>query len=75
MVCIHIKEYDFLNLHIKPKGFKKFILWGRSMGATSALLYTIKYKPTNIILLVLDSAFYSFESIAFDIANKNTKAP
>jgi len=60
---------------LKGKGFKKFMLWGRSMGATSALLYTIKYQPKDITLLLLDSPFYSFSSIAFDIANKNINAP
>lgn len=74
-VNVILSRDAILNFLKGEKGFKKFILWGRSMGATSALLYTIKYKPANIILLVLDSAFYSFESIAFDIANKNTKAP
>ena len=70
-----ILSRDFILNFLKRRGFNKFVLWGRSMGATSALLYTIKYKPKNIILLVLDSAFYSFESIAFDIANKHVKAP
>jgi hypothetical protein len=45
------------------------------MGATSALLYCIKYKPTDVLLQVVDSPFYSFEMIAFEIANKNVKAP
>ena len=51
---------DFILNFLKGRGFKRFILWGRSMGATSALLYSIKYKPSNIILLVLDSPFHSF---------------
>ncbi len=45
------------------------------MGATSSLLYCIKYKPTDVILQIIDSPFYSFEMIAFEIANKNVKAP
>lgn len=45
------------------------------MGATSALLYCIKYKPTDVLLQVVDSPFYSFEMIAFEIASKNVKAP
>jgi len=45
------------------------------MGATSALLYCVKYNPKDIILQIIDSAFYSFEMIAFEIANKNVKAP
>jgi hypothetical protein len=45
------------------------------MGATSALLYTIKYKPNDVLLQIVDSPFYSFEMIAFEIANRNVKAP
>lgn len=45
------------------------------MGATSALLYCTKYKPTDVILQIIDSPFYSFEMIAFEIASKNVKAP
>jgi len=44
------------------------------MGATSALLYCIKYHPQDVILQIIDSPFYSFELIAFEIANKNVKA-
>jgi hypothetical protein len=45
------------------------------MGATSALLYCLKYNPSDVILQVIDSPFYSFELIAFEIASKNVKAP
>jgi len=45
-------------------GFKKFVLWGRSMGATSLLLYSIKHQPKDVILQISDSAFYSFEKVA-----------
>ena len=41
-------------------GFKRFVLWGRSMGATSSLLYCLKYKPEDVVLQVVDSAFFSF---------------
>jgi alpha-beta hydrolase superfamily lysophospholipase len=55
--------------------YKKFILWGRSMGATSALLYCVEYNPQDVILQIVDSPFYSFAMIAFEIASKNVKAP
>lgn len=61
--------------YLRSIGFNKFVLWGRSMGATSALLYSLKYRPQDILLQVLDSPFYSFEMIAFEIASKNVKAP
>lgn len=61
--------------YLRRIGYKRFILWGRSMGATSSLLYCLKYNPEDVVLQIIDSAFYSFEMIAFDIANKNVKAP
>ena len=45
------------------------------MGATSSLLYCLKYEPADVVLQVVDSPFYSFEMIAFEIASKNVKAP
>ena len=45
------------------------------MGATSALLYSLAYRPQDVVLMVIDSPFYSFEMIAFEIASKNVKAP
>lgn len=32
------------------------ILWGRSMGACTALMYAHKY-PQNVIAMILDSPF------------------
>ena len=41
------------------------------MGAVSALRFCIRNKSAiNIACLILDSAFYSFEKLALDIANK-----
>jgi pimeloyl-ACP methyl ester carboxylesterase len=50
--------------HLRQAGFRRFILWGRSMGATSALLYSLRYRPQDVLLQVIDSPFYSFEMIA-----------
>jgi alpha-beta hydrolase superfamily lysophospholipase len=56
--------------------YSKFILWGRSMGAVSALLYTITYNnPEDVILLVLDSPFSSFEVITKELAMRKVKVP
>ena len=66
---------DSIIIYLRQAGFKKFVLWGRSMGATSSLLYCLKYQPKDVILQVVDSPFYSFEMIAFEIAQKNVKAP
>ncbi len=35
---------------------RTFVLWGRSMGAVTALLYAAKY-PENIMAVVSDNAF------------------
>lgn len=45
------------------------------MGATSALLYSVAHRPSDVVLQVVDSPFYTFEMIAFEIASKNVKAP
>lgn len=51
---------DCIISYLRLMSFKKFILWGRSMGATSSLLYCIKYQPEDVLLQVVDSPFYSF---------------
>lgn len=62
-------------------GFKRFILWGRSMGATACLLYSIKYeqsediKNQNVIFQVVDSPFVSFEKISLEMAKKFISMP
>jgi hypothetical protein len=60
---------------LRREGLGPFVLWGRSMGATSALLYSLRYRPQDVLLQVVDSPFYSFQMIAAEIANKNVKAP
>lgn len=64
LVKVGLRRDSIIN-YLRQQGFKKFILWGRSMGATSALLYCLKYNPEDVILQIIDSAFYSFEMIAF----------
>lgn len=46
------------------------------MGAVSALLYAINYKnPDDVILLILDSPFSSFEVITKELALRRVKVP
>jgi pimeloyl-ACP methyl ester carboxylesterase len=45
-------------------GYLNIVLWGRSMGGVSAVLYYSKFKHTSIRCIILDSPFYSFEQIA-----------
>jgi hypothetical protein len=49
---------------LKEKGYK-VILWGRSMGAATAL----RYGKTSVI--VADSAFKSFKSLCKQVAKRN----
>lgn len=55
---------DCVLEHLRSLGLNKFVLWGRSMGATSALMYCTEYNPKDVFLQVIDSGFYSFEKIA-----------
>ena len=45
-------------------GKSTVVLWGRSMGATTALLYSMKYNRKNkVIALVLDSPFHNLNKV------------
>jgi pimeloyl-ACP methyl ester carboxylesterase len=61
--------------YLRKLGYSRFILWGRSMGATAALLYSSHFRPIDVMFMVLDSPFFSFELIAFEIASRHVKAP
>jgi len=58
LVTTYLCRDSIIN-HLR-RTFKKFILWGRSMGATSSLLYCLKYQPKDVIMQIIDSPFYSF---------------
>ncbi len=45
----------------KRYGFKRFVLWGRSMGAITAILYMNTFKDSSIEGLVLDSPLSNLE--------------
>ncbi|CAM9905626.1 unnamed protein product, partial [Phaeothamnion confervicola] len=55
--------------HLRREGWAppRVTLWGRSMGAASALLYTAAYGDDMISGLVLDSPFASFQRLAADL--------
>ena len=54
---------DYINLTF---GKRTFMLWGRSMGAASAILYASKYK--GICPLVADSPFADLEKVIHKMA-------
>ena len=51
----------------------KICLWGRSMGATTALLYTA--KNPKISCLILDSPYANFKKLIKEIAEKQASIP
>ena len=54
---------------IQKRGFKRVALWGRSMGAVSALLFAQSslYQTIRPTTLVLDSPFCSFPRLVDDL--------
>lgn len=61
MISVRSKSNEESVLNVLRSRYEKFVLWGRSMGAVSALLYVTAYNnPSDIIMLVLDSPFSSF---------------
>ena len=47
-VCRHMREI---------KGINHVVLWGRSMGACTALMFASKFSNSGLIGMVLDSPF------------------
>ncbi|CAM9595033.1 unnamed protein product [Chrysoparadoxa australica] len=59
-----------LLAHVRSKGWgDRFTLWGRSMGAASATLFTAKYGAVaqGVLGVVLDSPFASFRQLCMDL--------
>jgi fermentation-respiration switch protein FrsA (DUF1100 family) len=64
-----IVEYLF-----KSKKVSKIGLWGRSMGAVTALMYASEH-PSLISALVLDSGFYSLNTLIHELVDKKVNLP
>ena len=45
--------------------FSRFILWGRSMGAVTSLLYAAKYRDVEAV--VADNAFSDLEETCIEL--------
>ncbi|CAK94345.1 unnamed protein product (macronuclear) [Paramecium tetraurelia] len=74
-VTFGLKEEENVALvirHLKEKYFH-IILWGRSMGATTALMYT--QKNQNIKCLVLDSPFLVLEDVVINLIKLKLHTP
>lgn len=83
-VSLGWNEKDDLGLVIDEVrsvyGLNHFCLWGRSMGAVTAILYTESCSEQvegnyKISCLVLDSPFTNINTMAQDIADKQTNVP
>ena len=59
---------------IKSKKVSKFALWGRSMGAVTAIMYAAEY-PKNISALILDSGFYSLNILIHELVKSKINLP
>lgn len=60
--------------HLRESGKVSTIgLWGRSMGAVTALLHG--HRDPSIAGMVLDSPFSDLKDLAFELAKKHTKIP
>jgi hypothetical protein len=61
---------------------QRVILWGRSMGAASAVKYcelvqTYRYGDTRkeVLGMILDSCFRSFDQLAVEIGDRHSDFP
>ena len=59
---------------LKSKKVSKIGLWGRSMGAVTAIMYASEH-PSEISALVLDSGFYSLNTLIHELVNSRVNLP
>ena len=68
-ISLGVNEKDDVAMVVSfllSQGFRRLIIWGRSMGAASATLFLGAYQPLiskYIIAVILDSPFTSFRGI------------
>ena len=58
----------------KSKKVGKIALWGRSMGAVTAIMYASEH-PDDISALVLDSGFYSLKKLIYELVKSKVNLP
>lgn len=61
----------------KEKGIKEVAVWGRSMGASTAIVYAAKYLRVEVKVrgIVLDSPFKDLEKLVKEVAADRTGLP
>ena len=77
---ISLGHYEKDDVHcvieylLKSKKVSKFALWGRSMGAVTAIMYASEH-PKIISALILDSGFYSLNQLIHELVNSKINLP
>lgn len=64
--------------YLIEQGFRRFMLWGRSMGAATSVMFYGAYKPLlegAVVSMLLDSPFTSFEGLADDYTQSKINIP
>lgn len=64
--------------HLLHRGCKKFVLWGRSMGAATAAMFYGAYRDLAkhvVVAMILDSPFTSFQGLAQEYSNGKMQIP
>ena len=63
-----------INFLIKTNKVSTIGLWGRSMGAVTALIYASR-KHNHLSAILIDSAFYSLKKLIEELIEKNINMP
>ena len=77
---ISLGYYEKLDVHciieylLKSKKVNKIGLWGRSMGAVTAIMYANEH-PSLINAMILDSGFYSLKLLINELIESKIKLP
>ena len=77
---ISLGYYEKKDVHcvieylLKSKKVSKIGLWGRSMGAVTAIMYANEH-PALIDAMVLDSGFYSLKQLIHELIESKVKLP
>lgn len=62
--------------HLKSRyPIRKVGIWGRSMGAVTAILYAEQHPEMPLAALILDSPFSSYKDMIFDIIRSKYSVP
>lgn len=72
------EQYDVLAIKKyleEHYGIQRFILWGRSMGATTSLLHAIQAGTSDIAGLILDSPFHDLNKLTIRMVQKQYSFP